>query len=140
MNGWILEKSEYAWANYLSGSLSSSVSVYTGDSVITKEGPDIICVTTDADEIENGSGVYGVNTLISFRYPFNDSGSVDAKNLIESELMNAMFNNASIINDLTGSVNNLHIYDVIYQGHQKGFEGDCYTSNTVVSMIVVHKA
>lgn len=139
MNGWILEKAENAWTNYLSSSLSSSVNVYNGDSVIEKTGPDIICVATDADEVELGSGIYSANVLISFRYPFEDADSVDNKNLINQELINAMFNNANLINDLTGSTNNLNIYDVLYQGHQKGFEGDCYTSNTVISMIVCHK-
>ena len=49
MTGYVLEKCEDAWVNYLSGSMTSSIEVYKGIDWIDKEGPAIICYADTND-------------------------------------------------------------------------------------------
>lgn len=139
MTGWILEKCEDAWTNYLSGSITSSVvNIYRGNEEVEKDGPAIICFASDAEEVEQGSGIYRVNMLLHMAVPYTGTGAIDARNQIAHEFNALVYNNDNIMNELTGSTNNLNIFAIYFQAHNNGFEGDSWVSNNLIDMVVVH--
>lgn len=140
MTGWILEKCEDAWANYLSGSFTSSlVHVYRGNAEVEKSGPAVICFASDSEEVEIGSGVYRVSVVLHLSIPYEGSGSLDTRNLIANEFNTKVYNNPNIMSDLIGSTNGLDLFSIYFQGHNNGFEGDSWVSNDLIDMVVVHK-
>ena len=139
MTGWILEKCEDAWANYLSGSVTSSiVNVYRGNQEVEKDGPAVICFATSAEEVEIESGVYRVSMLIHTAIPYAGTGSLDTRNQICHEVDKKVYNNSDIVNALTGSTNNLNIFALYFQARNSGFEGDAWVANSIIDMVVVH--
>lgn len=138
MTGWILEKCEDAWANYLSGSFTSaSVQVYHGNAEVEKSGPAVICFGQDAEEVEIGSGIYRVSMVLHLAIPYEGSGSLATRNVIADEFSRKVYNNESIVANLTGSTSGLDIYAMYFQAHNNGFEGDSWVSNNLIDMIVV---
>jgi hypothetical protein len=139
MTGWILEKCEDAWVNYLSGSITSSlVNVYRGNEEVEKDGPAIICFANDAEEVEFGSGIYRINMLLHMTFPYTGIGSLVSRNNVAGEFTSKIYNNSNIVNELTGSTNNLNILSIYFQAHNNGFEGDSWVSNNMIDMIVTH--
>jgi hypothetical protein len=147
MNGWILELCENSWATYLSSSFAASYtsqSVYCvkGISEVEKVGPLIIASGESAEEVEIGSGIYNVSMLLHLAVPYEGTGSVERRNEI-AEQFNRYVYTGSIVEELsaiTGSHGqSIGCFALYFNGHNNGFEGDCWISNNLINMVVVHK-
>ena len=139
--GYVLERCEDAWVNYLTSSmqysLSGSVSIHKGMDWLDKDGALVVCYAENMEEDFPFSGIYHVQMSIHLRYPFEDSGSIEKRNLISQDLHKTMFDNQNLINSLTGSTTNLGIYAITFGGNSNGFAGDSWVSTTALDIVAV---
>lgn len=142
MNGWILEKCEDSWRNYLTANWTPSVTpvpyFYTGNEESVKEGPAVIAYATDAAEVQESSGIYSVTVVLHLAYPYA-SGSLDNRNQIAEEFSKKIYNNPMIVPNLISNTTNLEVMAIYFKAHNNGFEGDCWISNNLIDMIVANK-
>jgi hypothetical protein len=140
MTGWILEKCEDAWTNYLSGSWVTTEGIvtpnfYRGNEEQIKNGPLVLSYSTDAQELEQNSGIYSVTLVIHFSFPF-ETGELINRNAIVEQLSKLIYNNPNLLTNLRSSTDKLSIMACYFKAHNQGLEEDCYVTNNLLEMVV----
>lgn len=124
--GFILEKVEDAWKNFLdasplSGSYSGSIAttVYKGiDNVDKIDASSIICSANSEEQIEYGINIYRVNFSLIYRYcPENEyETDINERNATVKLLSTTIFNDSNIVTNLEQQTTDLKIIDIEYTG------------------------
>jgi hypothetical protein len=138
MTGYILEKIEDTFVNFLtssfsasySGSIPCAINMYTGVDDVDVESNNIIVYAAGFDEIEPGVelGIFNVGVGIRLNVPFYTTGSTDERNELVANL--AYFaTTGSLITDLINNSAGLNIFHVENTGHNPSFtsNGFVYT-------------
>ncbi len=143
--GWILEKLEDGWKNYLestpiTGSVSGSspVTVYKGmDNVDKLDANTIIVYAQSMEQIDYGMNIYRVSMNFIYRYSPENADDTDlaTRNATYKLITETVFNNRNIISDLESNSTDLHIIDMEFMSSQNGFDGSAWESSMAVEVI-----
>ena len=144
MNGYVLERTEYAWLNYLSSSFSSSysssINYYRGTQFIDpgevgKQGPSVIVFCPSAEEVMFGTGIYRTQAQITLSYPYTDTNTTDARDLLVTSMSMFVLGNDNILTNLSESTQRMMFIDATFGGESNTFSGDTLVSTWQIDMV-----
>lgn len=143
MLGYVLEKVENGFNNYLSSSLSSScptLGFHRGMDVVEKDGPLIITMAETLSPVEGADnlGVYAVGTRVWYKHPYEDTGSYATRMQYVNSMSYALLNNNNINTDLENQTNNLTIHATYFNGMTNQIEGDSWICEMQFNVICRH--
>ena len=147
MDGYILERTENAWVNYISSSLtssySSSLSYLRGTEFVGqdgKSGPSVIVMCPGCEEVIWGSGIYRTQAQITVAVPFENTGSQAWRNLLITSMSQVILGNENILTSLSQSTQRTRFIDATFGGQQNSFAGDTLLTVYSIDMIVKQTA
>jgi hypothetical protein len=114
-NGYIRQNLEDSITKYyMSSSLSASIDNFyaANNSEETKQSPAIITEVGSASELFIGSGIWVMPVIVQQIYPYENTGSVDSKNLSYKNFMAVTYTASFAESVISSSNNTIIIYDV----------------------------
>ena len=143
INGYVLERTEDAWKNYISSSLSSSysssINYYHGTQFQDEDGklgPALIVSCPGCEEVMFGTGVYRTQAQIMLAVPFVNTGSQAWRNELVTSMSTVILGNDNILTNLSESTQRMMFLDATFGGQQNSFAGDTIITTYQIDMVV----